>query len=152
MAILGLTRNRQRLATLTALDRVYRVAVTRGADHGRFTGADARAARERLGMTQFQVAVHLGITPQHVSNFERGQHQLSRRLRVQLAEMLGLPIDDDDVPQPSVLDELAAKQTVMDAKLDRLADAYESVSEQLVALAAAVADLAEDSRRLRREQ
>lgn len=124
--------------------------VSKGADHEAFTGADARVARERLGMTQFQVAVELGVTPQHVSNFENGRYALGRRLRVQLAELLGLPIDPDDVPQPTVLDELNARQDVMDAKLDRLADAFASVSAQLADLAAAVADLAEDSRRLRR--
>lgn len=102
--------------------------VTTGAVEG-FDGKDARSARERLGLTQFQVAVELGITPQHVSNFERGRHQLSGRVRWQLAELLGLPHGD---MQPAPESRLEALQSEM-ADLKRQLSELTTMVEQALA-------------------
>jgi putative transcriptional regulator len=126
--------------------------VSKGADHEAFTGADARVARERLGMTQFQVAVELGVTPQHVSNFENGRYALGRRLRVQLAELLGLPIDPDDVPQPTVLDEIRAEQAATAELLRQTNDRLEELSRLMTQLLESSNQASAASQRLRRAQ
>jgi transcriptional regulator with XRE-family HTH domain len=95
-----------------------------------FDGDDARTARERLGMTQFQVAVELGVTPQHISNFERGRHQLSPRLRWQLAELLGLSHGD---LQPAPESRLEVLQTEMSDIKRQLSELTVLVEELLAA-------------------
>jgi transcriptional regulator with XRE-family HTH domain len=101
------------------------------AGSGRFTPEDARDARQRQGMTQFQLAVELGITPQHVSNFERGHSALSPRVLYRLAEILGLPLPDYSEPRESRLDVL--ERDMADIKL-MLADLAASIAELKSAL------------------
>lgn len=96
-----------------------------------FTPDEARLARQRQGMTQFQLAVELGITPQHVSNFERGHSALSPRVLYRLAEILGLPLPDYSEPRESRLDVL--EREMADIKL-MLSDLAASIAELRSAL------------------
>lgn len=95
-----------------------------------FTGTEARRARERAGLSQFQVAVELGITPQHVSNFEREQSNLSPKARYKLAQLLGLPLPDYVEPPVSKLDLLEADMAEIRTQLGMLTAAVEALIEE----------------------
>lgn len=107
--------------------------MTAGVGEG-FDGADARAARKRLGLTQDQVAAEVGVTKQHISNFELGRYRLGWRVRADLAKMLGLPMDVHEDARPSVIDEINASNADVYARLERLTDAFEELSRRVVDL------------------
>lgn len=56
-------------------------------------------ARERSGLSQEQVAVHLGLTPQAISSYERGKSVPEAERIAQLATILGVSTDDLDTKQ-----------------------------------------------------
>ena len=66
--------------------------------------ADAfRRARLDAGLTQLQVAVQAGVTPNHLSAIERGRHDTKLSTAARLAESVGkvLQIRLVDPPAPS---------------------------------------------------
>ncbi len=57
-------------------------------------GASARAARERMGLTQAQVAKRVGLVPLVYSRLERGKMLPSVPTLLRLCEALGLSADE----------------------------------------------------------
>lgn len=105
------------------------VGVTEGAV-APMDGKTAKAARQRLGLTQFQVAVELGISPQHVSNYERGISRLSPRVEWRLAQLLGLPAGEEPaVPAESRLEVLQAQMESLKSQMDGLESLVRRVLE-----------------------
>lgn len=52
------------------------------------------AYRKRRGMTQTQLAEHLGIHPTSLSKIERGHRYLTERMERRIAQVLGLTPDE----------------------------------------------------------
>src|SRR6266511_1093127 len=59
-------------------------------DDGKDYGAQMRAARERLGLTQAQVASKVGVTGTTISNWENGKSAPEAPQRVSLDAILDL--------------------------------------------------------------
>ena len=49
--------------------------------------------RKRLGLTQEQLAAELGVTPQAVSNWERGIRTPSDYMKVKIAQYYGVTVE-----------------------------------------------------------
>lgn len=54
------------------------------------SGAELRAARERAGLTQQQVATLMGIAQPHISNHERGTEKPGAGMLARYAVVYGL--------------------------------------------------------------
>jgi transcriptional regulator with XRE-family HTH domain len=70
------------------------------------TGADVRAARERRGWQQEELAARLGVSQGYVSLFESGQRPVSNRLAARLVSLLSLspsalPVSTRPKPLPN---------------------------------------------------
>ena len=52
-----------------------------------------RDARKAKGLTQAEVAKRLGVTPQAVSNFERGKNRISNEILRSMCEIYGISAD-----------------------------------------------------------
>lgn len=96
-----------------------------------FTGDDAKQARKRLGLTQFEVAVELGVTAQHISGFENGRYQLGPKVRHQLAELLGLPTAGLGAAPESKLEALEAQMADLKKQVAEVLARLESVADDL---------------------
>ena len=59
-----------------------------------------RQLREAAGLTQFELAVKVGVTPTAVSAWERGQYEPRASQLRKLAETLGVLMDDIDTEAP----------------------------------------------------
>ena len=55
-----------------------------------------RATREAAGMTQAEVARHIGVTRQTLIAIEQGKYSPSLELAFQLSRLFGMTIDDLD--------------------------------------------------------
>lgn len=85
-----------------------------------FTGEQAKRARELLGLSQFDVASAVGVTPQHISNFERGRSDLSVRVRHYMARLLGLQAPDYVDPPESPIAELNRRIDELSRQMDEV--------------------------------
>ena len=70
------------------------------------TGTDVRAARERRGWQQEELAARLGVSQGYVSLFESGQRPVSKRLAARLVSLLSLspsalPVSTRPKPLPN---------------------------------------------------
>ena len=59
-----------------------------------------KALREAAGLTQFELAVKVGVTPTSVSAWERGQYEPRASQLRKLAGVLGVLMDDIDTEAP----------------------------------------------------
>ena len=66
---------------------------------GRIDGAAVRLARERLGLTQAELAERAGISRQVVVTIETGRHVPSVDAALRLARCLGAPVEELFAPQ-----------------------------------------------------
>ena len=55
-----------------------------------------RDLREAAGMTQFELAVRVGVTPSAVYNWERGRNEPKATQLRGLARAFGVPMDEID--------------------------------------------------------
>ena len=67
------------------------------------TGADVRAARERRGWQQEELAERLGVSQGYVSLLESGRRPVSKRLAAKLVSLLSLSPSALPVPTPKPL-------------------------------------------------
>ncbi len=67
------------------------------------SGADVRAARERRGWQQEQLAERLGVSQGYVSLLESGRRSVSKRLAAKLVSLLSLSPSALPVPTPKAL-------------------------------------------------
>lgn len=59
-----------------------------------------RELREEAGLTQFQLALKVGVTPTTVSAWERGVYEPRASQLRKLAEVFGVPMDQIDTVTP----------------------------------------------------
>ncbi len=59
----------------------------------RFVGKTIKAAREKKGYTQDELADKLNVTKQAVSNWERGRNRVDEDTRIRLSEILNFNIN-----------------------------------------------------------
>lgn len=74
------------------------------AGNGTLSGDRIRAARERAGLTQQQLAVLVDVSARTVGNWERGETVSQNRL-AKVRQVLGIPDDAevfDSRPEPSL--------------------------------------------------
>lgn len=53
-------------------------------------GRRLQTLRKEKGITQEEIATHLGLTPFHISDIERGKHKVSANIIVGYCELIGL--------------------------------------------------------------
>jgi len=59
-----------------------------------------KVLRDARGLTQFDLAVRVGVTPTAVSAWERGQYEPRASQLRKLAEVLGVRMDEIDTESP----------------------------------------------------
>lgn len=63
-----------------------------GDDFEKNLGQKIRLARQRAGLTQEDLAARVSLTPESISNIERGQQEPGIKTVQSLAKALGLPV------------------------------------------------------------
>ncbi len=58
------------------------------------TGNKIKALREERGMTQYDLAVRIGVSQARISHYETGRRDLSLELAANIATALGVSVDD----------------------------------------------------------
>lgn len=86
-------------------------------------GKRVRRARQAAGLTQVEMAKRVGISPQQLQKYERGENKVSASRLASIAQMLHLPVlvFYDDIAQAVNAPKLADRNTL------RLVQAYESI-------------------------
>ena len=74
-------------------------------------GANIRRARERAGLSQYQLGALIDVRQHHISDYERGKHEPGAERLAQIADVLGIAEPAyfflDSLPDPDALDDLA---------------------------------------------
>jgi transcriptional regulator with XRE-family HTH domain len=98
------------------------MARRRNAELARAIGARARATRRAAGLTQEQLAEHVGLQPAAISRFENGAVGLSVTTLLDMAEALGVPLS-------RFFEDPGGAQSVEDADEQALLDQWRHLSE-----------------------
>ena len=84
-------------------------------------GLRIRAARQRSGFTQEELASRVARTPESISNIERGLQSPSIETVAELARVLGMPIAEFFEDWPRAEPELSIERIVLESRLREVA-------------------------------
>lgn len=119
------------------MDEQVRARETKGLPNAvdRYVGLQLRLRRQQLGMSQEQLAEHLGITFQQVQKYERGLNRVSAGRLHAISMALGVPpsvfFPSDRLQSAPVTDDLI-EMLIHDQDLQQLHRAYLNIKDPLL--------------------
>lgn len=94
-----------------------------------YVGAQIKQRRTAVGMSQTELANHLGITFQQVQKYEKGSNRVSASRLYEIAELLGVKLESFFVGVEDVIKKKSTKKADKRAKDQTLAKFDEFISK-----------------------